>query len=497
MATVEQLLAAVKHIQDCTGDRQAWLTGLTPEEKADAAGAVVAPPQRLDALIATLHRQHPDLFDPNTGAMVFPPQHPPGNPPEVKPPTDQKLPDHQQGDAADAIRMAETALRQQNSATSQLDLQVVTAILNAHLNATEGKEALDDLQRDIESAVRARTDLDTAAGARDFQRYLVGKLKDIRVVIASANLDDTSKAALMAAVASLYSASDQTRPDPAGSDATATTGAALGSGNQGDPSLIRPDTDVEADPDYPSAADVDDAPSTTPGPAPAASTAPAMPALPSMGGIPNLGASGLPAAPNWSPFAGSAMPGPFEESDRHRRRVGDDADDIDADDDDPLPDDRPTADDGEESRTPDNPDESPAEPNAPASPTTVALPNGQTVTAASPQLAAAIQAAVAGTPIADAFRQQGITIPPPGTAVTDPVDPSGLAPGDIGMFTDRHALALGNSETFLNGQIQHISTVQTPSFLGWEHPPAPAVSSAPTTTDPPTPTRPAAVAGTP
>jgi hypothetical protein len=127
----------------------------------------------------------------------------------------------------------------------------------------------------------------------------------------------------------------------------------------------------------------------------------------------------------------------------------------------------------------------------PAGPTTVTLPTGETVTAANPQLAAAIKAAAGGMPIADAFRQEGITIPPPGTAVSAPVDPSRLAPGDIGMFTDRHALALGQSEALLNGQIQHISTVNGPSFLGWEHPPVPVIAAAPDRTDPPAPTRPA------
>jgi hypothetical protein len=126
----------------------------------------------------------------------------------------------------------------------------------------------------------------------------------------------------------------------------------------------------------------------------------------------------------------------------------------------------------------------------------VTLPNGDTVTAASPQLAAAIKAAAGGTPIPDAFRQQGITIPPPGTAVANPVDPSRLTPGDIGMFTDHHALALGNSKALLNGQVQHISTVKGPSFLGWEHPPAQAAATAPTRTEAPTPTRPAATTGT-
>ena len=84
-----------------------------------------------------------------------------------------------------------------------------------------------------------------------------------------------------------------------------------------------------------------------------------------------------------------------------------------------------------------------------------------------------------------------MTIPPPGTAVTDPVDPSQLTPGDIGMFTDRHALALGESRALVNGQIQHISTVSGPSFLGWEHPPVPVSAPASDKPDPPAPTRPA------
>ncbi len=494
MATVEELLAAIKHIQDCTSDPKAWLTGLTPQELADAATVFATPPHRLDALVAKLRRQHPDLFDPSTGAMVFPPAHRPGGPPGDIPPTDQQ-PDRQQGDAADAIRIAEAALAQQDSATSQLDLQMIAAILNAHVKAVEGKEALNELQRDIESAVRARTELDTATGARDFQRYLVGKLKDIRAVVASGNLDDTSKAALMAALTSLYNASEGTRPDPAGSDTPATGGTAAPSGSDGEETAITPDTDLDAYSDYPPTADLDGLTAVSPAPAPAATTAPAMSALPAMGGVPNLSGSGLPGAamPSWSPLAGSGVPGLFE--DAGRRRSPED-DDIAGDFDDPVPDDRPTADDGEEGGTPDTSEEQPAQPDAQVGPTMVALPNGETVTAASPQLAAAIEAAVAGTPIADAFRQQGMTIPPPGTAVPDPVDPAGLAPGDIGMFTDRHALALGNSQTFLNGQIQHLSTVQGPSFLGWEHPPAPTVTSAPMKTDPPTPTRPAAVVGT-
>src|SRR5271163_3604819 len=107
-------------------------------------------------------------------------------------PDDAPVPEHQEGDAADAIRNAEVALAHQNSTTAQVDLQVVTAVLNAHQKTAAGTQALNRLQRDIEGAVATRSDLDTPAGARDFQRYLIGKLRDIRAVVASASLDATS-----------------------------------------------------------------------------------------------------------------------------------------------------------------------------------------------------------------------------------------------------------------------------------------------------------------
>ena len=208
-----------------------------------------------------------------------------------------------------------------------------------------------------------------------------------------------------------------------------------------------------------------------PSPSPAATPA-AMPSVPAFGGggLPSGGGLGLPAG---FPLGGSL---PEELSPAER----DDA--------------RPESEDPEDRLVSDDDDHAPAgdDSGEPGSgPTTVTLPNGETLTAASPQLAAAIEAAAGGTPIAEAFRQQGMTIPPPGTAVSDPVDPSQLAPGDIGMFTDRHALALGESRALVNGQIQHISTVNGPGFLGWEHPPAPVNASAPDASDPPAPTRPA------
>src|SRR5262249_456482 len=113
-----------------------------------------------------------------------------------------------------------------------------------------------------------------------------------------------------------------------------------------------------------------------------------------------------------------------------------------------------------------------------------------------PQLAAAIKAAVGGTPIADAFRQQGITIPPPGTAVTDPIDPLRGMPGDVGILTHRPALALCHRKALLDGHIQPTPPLTRPNFLGWDHPPTPASATAPARTETPTPTRPAGTSTT-
>src|SRR5271154_4436255 len=213
MATPNDVLAAVEHAKECTGDPKAWLTGLTPQDVTDVATIFATSPQRLAGLISRIPKQQPDRFDPRTGEMIVPSQTGPAGRPAANPQSDEAAPDHQEGDAADAIRNAEVALAHQNSATAQLDLQVVTAVLNAHQKNAAGREALNDLQRDIEAAVTTRSDLDTPAGARDFQRYLIGKLRDIRAVVASANLDDTSNSALMAAWTSLYNAAKRETGD--------------------------------------------------------------------------------------------------------------------------------------------------------------------------------------------------------------------------------------------------------------------------------------------
>jgi Domain of unknown function (DUF4226) len=482
MATANEVLAAVDHVMQCTSDPKAWLIGLTPQDVTAVVTIFTATPQRLDGVLARIRQQHPDLFDPKTGQAIVPSQTRPAD----------SASDRQQGDAADTIRDAEAALAHQNSATAQLDLQVITAVLNAHQKTTEGGETLNRLQHDVEAAVRTRSDLDTPAGARDFQRFLIGRLKDIRAVVAGASLDDTSNSALMAAWTSLYNSAGAETGDadehrrsigaPAGSPAE-NAGQTRSTAPDGglDPYLDSlPADDYGLLPEDMAAQTQTPSASTTP----AASMTPAMPSIPSFGGgaIPSGGAMPNLAIPNGFPLPGSMQGIGGDGSPKDLGRALSESDD---------PKDRLPSDKDRDEAT-DRHDTESATAQPPASgATTITLPTGETVTAANPQIAGAIKAAVGGMPIADAFRQEGITIPPPGTAVNDPLGPARLTPGDIGMFTDHHALALGQSRALLNGQIQHISTVNGPSFLGWEHPPAPVTPAAPDRTDLPAPTRPA------
>ncbi len=186
MASYQDLLDAIARVRAATGDAEAWMAGLSAADLAVVSTPVsVVAPGAIDNVLNKIRAQHRQALEPPLA----------------------------EGAAADAIRTAETSLAQQNSVSAQVDLQVITAVLNAHATNAAGRAALDGLQHEIESAVTTRTDLDTPAGARGFQRYLIDKLRDIRTVVETAGLDATSKAALAAALASLYTTATPGTPD--------------------------------------------------------------------------------------------------------------------------------------------------------------------------------------------------------------------------------------------------------------------------------------------
>ena len=351
------------------------------------------------------------------------------------------------GAAAEAIRTAEAALVRQNSVTAQVDLQVVTAVLNAHAARAGGAAVLEGLQREIEAAVTTRTDLDTPAGARAFQRYLTDKLQDIRGVVEDADLDSTSKATLAAALASLY-VSAGAPPEDGGSDSRDTampddleSELPIADFGLDDPALSAAAAD-------PATAAVETTPSGSGTPTGPAAAAPA-PMLPS-GAFPS---AGMPFGGS-APLAGLSLPPLSPDPELS----------------DPGPLEKESADPGEGDRTERDPTE---RDTSEIDPSTVRLPDGETITAPNPELAAVISAAVSGTPIPDAFLARGITLPAPGSPVDISVEPDRLLPGDVGVFTDRYALALGNGKALVDGQIQPVTDLGGPDFLGWQPPPVP------------------------
>lgn len=488
MTTQKELHDAVSHITTVTGDPLAWQVGLSPKDIA-LLGVVVAPPTEIAAVLDRIRANHSSLFDPRTGAPLTPG-------PMPVPVSNSG----QEGAGVAAIKKAEGDLARQNSSTAQLDLLVVSAILNAHTTTHDGGVALRRLQAEIEDAVRTRTDLDTPAGARDFQRYLIGKLREIGAVVQTASLDDGSKAVLAGAWTALYEAS-KTTATPSSETDTASPAVAA-------PSPLPPyGADLGSDPlldqllaQQPAGA-AEPAPQTIPASVAAPPMLPAMPAVPSAGmpsgggGLPGSGApsSGLGWPKGEEPFAPSARHDPNALTLEDLLAETESMDDID---------DLPEAEDGEgpeadeagvDDDRPSDDDQQPV-----AESTQVRLPNGDIVTAPTPQLAKVITAAIGGTPIGEAFHRHGLPIPPPGTTVAMPVDPADVGTGDVGMFTDRQALALDRTRALLGGQIQPLASVSGPSFLGWMHPPHPGVTAPTaampegpaTSPDVPAPTRP-------
>ncbi|BBZ25245.1 DUF4226 domain-containing protein [Mycolicibacter hiberniae] len=367
------------------------------------------------------------------------------------------LDDQQRGRAAEAIKQAESALANQLSVTAEFDRQMVDALLQARKTTRGSRRRLDELEAEIATAANA-WDLSTATGAREFQRFLITRLGQILSVVEEADEDDASKRALAAALTALYSStptdrgdrpSEQLRAKPPDSPVSvpADTGPWAASEPDTDPYLDMP-LDGESQPDIPV------------GPY-------GVPPLPMS--LPGLGAEGpgmgamAPAMPPGIPWAGlTSGVGRDDLPEQAAYRP----DEMDAADESEAP-----PDDGDE-------EASPPDPGAPG-PVTVRLPDGHTTTVDDPHLAAAMQAVVDGQPVVEAFRSQGIHIPPPGTPVVAAVAAESLRPGDIGVFTDRHALAVGEDKALLDGQIHLVKNLQGPGFLGWQHPPLSAQEAAP------------------
>lgn len=97
--------------------------------------------------------------------------------------------------------------------------------------------------------------------------------------------------------------------------------------------------------------------------------------------------------------------------------------------------------------------------------------DGETTEARTAAGAAAVCAVLNGASVTDAYLQQAIVLPPVGTPLPDAVTPQCLRAGDVGVWRDRLAIALGGGKMIMSGHVRPIDSVcSAPDFLGWFDP---------------------------
>jgi hypothetical protein len=112
----------------------------------------------------------------------------------------------QAGHSITAIAAQSTALSVRHSAVAGVDRALADALTSAHRATVEALRRLDAIAADIESAV-AQQDalgLDTAAGARQFQRFLIAKQHEISDIVSAAAAENVAKSAALQQLSAQY-----------------------------------------------------------------------------------------------------------------------------------------------------------------------------------------------------------------------------------------------------------------------------------------------------
>jgi hypothetical protein len=414
--------------------------------------------------------------------------------------------EQQSGQAADAIRKLQDELKARFTTISNAEEKLSEVLLNAHATTSDGQTKLDGIQKKIVEAVNnPAMDTGTAAGEKAYLTFLRDQVSTIQDLLSSSSLsaDDQGKAA--AALAALYAVDNGATPatpddpDTAGEPPTApapTPGPSepvLTDPGLADPGLGPP----PAMPD-PSLSDVmDGGPMNPLGADPMSSLASMLPgALGSLGGLgsasPLDGLSGLAGAA--SPLADlasglgkqSGQDHPADSTDKpdEKTSTATDKDTTEKtaapanhDSTAPPADQQPTN--GQAgSDLPTGQPPAPVAPPAPASPT-VQLPDGSAADARTPQAAQAVRDWLKGGTVDASYRQNGMTLPPVGTPVTNAVPPTQLHCGDIAIFTDHYEPVLSSVKGYLGGNVVPLSQVtSSPDFLGFIDPTAMAATGA-------------------
>jgi len=107
-----------------------------------------------------------------------------------------------------AIQARQSTLANQHGSVADADRVLADVVASAHAAIREGVRQLDAIADEIERAIPSQAGLavDTPMGAREFQKFLVAKQREIAAVVAAAHELDRAKAAVLESLREHYAA---------------------------------------------------------------------------------------------------------------------------------------------------------------------------------------------------------------------------------------------------------------------------------------------------
>lgn len=424
---------------------------------------------------------------------------PPAAPGPLPPPPQGPVPGS--GEAANHLNADASTFGDVITQLHELDQSAAATIEAIHAAGTAGQQQLDNIARDVNDKItELGPRLNTPAGQQELRDFLREKLTAAKKVLDQQIADAEAKARHTRELTKKYGGiggddSGKVGAEPAGNSGH---GGNPGGGGSPDDQGTAP---AAAAPPAAGASPLGQGMMPGAGMMPAGMGMPQMPSLPSFGGgMPGMGAgdplsalSGLGGGRGGGGDAGfrdDQDSGNHTKSDSSGSKFRDDAS--------PGGDQPKSGAEGAQTRpaAADTPAAGAAgdaagnhTPTDPPATTHVSLPDGGSAEARTVQGATAVKAALGGAPVADAWHQAGVNVPPPGTPVVNPIPPTKLQAGDVGVWQDHLVMALGNGKVLVSGQVQPLTSVgSSPDFLGWMDPsaqaakpaqPAPAVPAVP------------------
>jgi len=115
----------------------------------------------------------------------------------------------QAGLSVAAIQIRQAALVSRRGTVAEADRVLAELLASAHAVIRESISRLDAIAAEIDRAVPDHADqgVDTPLGAREFQRFLIAKQREIAAVIARAHELDRAKAAAVESLRAQYAGS--------------------------------------------------------------------------------------------------------------------------------------------------------------------------------------------------------------------------------------------------------------------------------------------------